>query len=274
MRSNGDHREEEDPAVLAALAASREEEDPAVLAALEASRREVEEPRESRGPIMMFSTLGRQEEEEEELEGEVEEEEAEEMVQAAIEASKEEEEPAAPPPPKESRGPVMMFSTLGRSEAWEEEAADDPEEPGEPGDLDPDDEEEPAVQDEGVEETAKKEKLNPTLRRAYITKVKRFSSSSPSSSSSFTSSFSSPLIKVKPEKRYCSSDEDSDGTWGGAKRKKKKGAQAKTKAAAPAAAKKAAPTASGPATVFQCPHCNLTFETIGQLNVHKHSVHG
>jgi len=146
----------------------------------------------------------------------------------------------------------MMFSTLGRSEAWEEEAADDPEEqeePGEPGDLDPDDEEEPAVQDEGVEETAKKEKLNPTLRRAYIT-------------------------KVKPEKRYCSSDEDSDGTWGGAKRKKKKGAQAKTKAAAPAAAKKAAPTASGPATVFQCPHCNLTFETIGQLNVHKHSVHG
>merc|ERR1719228_906032 len=115
----------------------------------------------------------------------------------------------------------MMFSTLGRSEAWEEEAADDPEEqeePGEPGDLDPDDEEEPAVQDEGVEETAKKEKLNPTLRRAYIT-------------------------KVKPEKRYCSSDEDSDGTWGGAKRKKKKGAQAKTKAAAPAAAKKPTVTA-------------------------------
>ena len=251
-RSNGEHREEEeeDPAILAALAASREEEDPAVLAALEASRREAEEPRESRGPIMMFSTLGR-EQEEEELEGEVEEEEAEEQaaVQAAIEASQQEveEEPAvAEEPRREAKGPVMMFSTLGRSEAWvDEEAADEPEEPG---DLDPDDEEEePATEDAGAEEE-KKEKLNPTLRRAYIT-------------------------KVKPEKRYCSSDEDSDGTWGGARRKKKKAGPAGKAKAAPAAAKAKAP-AAGPSTVFQCPHCNLTFETIGQLNVHKHSVHG
>merc|ERR1711972_1042275 len=55
----------------------------------------------------------------------------------------------------------------------------------------------------------KEDFLTPTLRRAYIT-------------------------KVKPEKRYCSSDEDSDGDWGGSKKKKKKGAAAKKSAPAPA----------------------------------------
>ena len=80
------------------------------------------------------------------------------------------------------------------------------------------------------------------------------------------------MFQVKPEKRYCSSDEDSDGDWGGSKKKKKKGAAAKK--AAPAQPKKAAVAAVGPSTVFKCPECSLTFETIGQLNVHKHSAHG
>ena len=82
------------------------------------------------------------------------------------------------------------------------------------------------------------------------------------------------MFQVKPEKRYCSSDEDSDGDWGGSKKKKKKGAASKKAAAAPAQPKKAAVAAVGPSTVFKCPECSLTFETIGQLNVHKHSAHG
>jgi len=52
------------------------------------------------------------------------------------------------------------------------------------------------------------------------------------------------------------------------------GAAAKKAAAAPTQPKKAAIAAVGPSTVFKCPLCNLTFETIGQLNVHKHSAHG
>merc|ERR1719222_567824 len=69
---------EVDPDILAAIAASKrdhhEEEDPAVLAAIEASKQEVagtgdnsakvveeekEPKKESKGPILMFSTLGR-----------------------------------------------------------------------------------------------------------------------------------------------------------------------------------------------------------------------
>ena len=79
---------------------------------------------------------------------------------------------------------------------------------------------------------------------------------------------------MKPEKRYCSSDDDSDGDWGGSKKKKKKGAASKKAAPAPAQPKKAAIAAVGPSTVFKCPHSGLTFETIGQLNIHKHSAYG
>ena len=82
------------------------------------------------------------------------------------------------------------------------------------------------------------------------------------------------VIQVKPEKRYCSSDEDSDGDWGGSKKKKKKGAAAKKSAPAPAQPKKPAVAAVGPSMVFKSPYNSLTFETIGQLNVHKHSAHG
>merc|ERR1711936_1525946 len=148
-------------------------------------------------------------------------------------------------PKKESKGPILMFSTLGRStEPYDEDDAFDShvteEEPaeveeetgreevgdddvGEPGDLDPDDAELPAADlvngdGGGVGEGGKKKKedfLTPTLRRAYIT-------------------------KVKPEKRYCSSDEDSDGDWGGSRKKKKKGGASKKAAPAPAQPKKAA----------------------------------
>merc|ERR1712240_407385 len=82
------------------------------------------------------------------------------------------------------------------------------------------------------------------------------------------------ITKVKPEKRYCSSDEDSDGDWGGSKKKKKKGAAAKKSAPAPAQPKKPTVAAVGPSMVFKSPYSSLTFETIGQLNVHKHSAHG
>merc|ERR1711974_219541 len=149
--------------------------------------------------------------------------------------------------------------TEEEEEAGGEEVADDDGDVAEPGDLDPDDAELPAADLDNGEEVGggvggggKKKKedfLTPTLRRAYIT-------------------------KVKPEKRYCSSDEDSDGDWGGSKKKKKKGAAAKKAAAAPAQPKKAAVAAVGPSTVFKCPEDTLTFETIGQLNVHKHSAHG
>jgi len=237
---------EVDPDILAAIAASKqdhhEEEDPAVLAAIEASKQEVAGTGDNSAKVV-------------------------------------EEEPK-----KESKGPILMFSTLGRStepydeddtfdshvteeepteeeeEAGKEEVADDDGDVAEPGDLDPDDAELPAAElDDGEEvggagvgEGGKKKKedfLTPTLRRAYIT-------------------------KVKPEKRYCSSDEDSDGDWGGSKKKKKKGGAAKKAAAAPAQPKKAAVAAVGPSTVFKSPYSNLTFETIGQLNVHKHSAHG
>ena len=82
------------------------------------------------------------------------------------------------------------------------------------------------------------------------------------------------VIQVKPEKRYCSSDEDSDGDWGGSKKKKKKGTAAKKSAPAPAQPKKPTVAAVGPSMVFKSPYSSLTFETIGQLNVHKHSAHG
>merc|ERR1719264_2200243 len=140
----------------------------------------------------------------------------------------------------------------------EDEVVDDDADVAEPGDLDPDDAELPAADLDNGDDSGslgsggKKKKedfLTPTLRRAYIT-------------------------KVKPEKRYCSSDEDSDGDWGGSKKKKKKGGAAKKAAAAPAQPKKAAVAAVGPSTVFKSPYSNLTFETIGQLNVHKHSAHG
>jgi hypothetical protein len=223
--TNGSHREEvEDPDILAAIAASKEdleeeeEVDPAVLAAIEASKSDpdVEEPKQEE-------------------------------------------------PKKETKGPIFLFGTLGRNDDADdnnaEEAKEDvdddtdgtaQENEGEPGDLDPDVEEDPSLHDgtssdataaPAAKKGKKGDQLNPTLRRAYIT-------------------------KVKPEKRYCSSDDDDDGDWGGKKKKKGK----KAAAAAPAA-KKAAVAPAGPATVFKCPHCALTFETIGQLNVHKHSVH-
>jgi len=210
---------EVDPDILAAIAASKqdhhEEEDPAVLAAIEASKQEVAGPGDNSAKV--------------------------------VEEEKE--------PKKESKGPILMFSTLGRStepydeddtfdshvteeepteeeeEAGKEEVADDDGDVAEPGDLDPDDAELPAAElDDGEEvggagvgEGGKKKKedfLTPTLRRAYIT-------------------------KVKPEKRYCSSDEDSDGDWGGSKKKKKKGGAAKKAAAAPAQPKKSRRGGSG-----------------------------
>merc|ERR1719370_2859611 len=242
---------EVDPDILAAIAASKqdhhdhhdadEEEDPAVLAAIEASKQEAGAGDNSSAKVV------------------------------------EEKEPK-----KESKGPILMFSTLGRStepydeddtfdsHVTEEEPAEEEEEAGkdnevdddadvaEPGDLDPDDAELPAADlDDGDNGSSmgsggKKKKedfLTPALRRAYIT-------------------------KVKPEKRYCSSDEDSDGDWGGSKKKKKKGAAAKKSAPAPAQPKKPTVAAVGPSMVFKSPYSSLTFETIGQLNVHKHSAHG
>merc|ERR1719339_57356 len=169
---------EVDPDILAAIAASKqdhhEEEDPAVLAAIEASKQEVAGTGDNAATV--------------------------------VEEKKE--------PKKESKGPILMFSTLGRStepydeddtfdsHVTEEEPAEEEEEAGkdnevdddadvaEPGDLDPDDAELPAADlDDGEDGSSmgsggKKKKedfLTPTLRRAYIT-------------------------KVKPEKRYCSSD--------------------------------------------------------------------
>lgn len=199
------------------------------------------------------------------------EEEVDPAVLAAIEASKHEAEKPKEEPKKENKGPIFLFGTLGKSDTVDDENdngddnhedqvlepdnvdPDDPDEPDEPGDLDPDDgvEPAPAAFDMSVDEStdtsaAPVKKVDHVLRRAYIT-------------------------KVKPEKRYCSSDEDSDDTWGGGGRKKKKKAPAKK--AAPAA-KKAAVAPTGPSSVFKCPHCALTFETIGQLNIHKHSAHG
>merc|ERR550517_2420160 len=173
---------EVDPDILAAIAASKqdhhgeEEEDPAVLAAIEASKQEAGAGDSNSAKVV------------------------------------EEKEPK-----KESKGPILMFSTLGRStepydeddtfdsHVTEEEPAEEDERRGvadddvvEPGDLDPDDAELPAADlgngDEagnaGGGKKKKEDFLTPTLRRAYIT-------------------------KVKPEKRYCSSDDDSDGDWGG-----------------------------------------------------------
>ena len=208
----------EDPEILAAIAASKqdleEEADPAVLAAIEASKQEnavdedkaKEEPKkENKGPILMFSTLGRNDEENNEEDD---------YLDGHVE-----EEP--------------LEDNNGHAEA----------DVAEPGDLDPDDDPDdpPPVEEE---EVPKKEKLNHTLRRAYLT-------------------------KVKPEKRYCSSDDDDDDDYGAKKKKKK--APAKK---APAKAKTAVVVPSGPSTVFKCPNCSLTFETIGQLNVHKHQTHG
>ena len=160
---------EVDPDILAAIAASKqdhhEEEDPAVLAAIEASKQEVAGTVDNSAKV--------------------------------VEEKKE--------PKKESKGPILMFSTLGRStepydeddtfdshvteeepteeeEAGKEEVADDDGDVAEPGDLDPDDAELPAAElDDGEEvggagvgEGGKKKKedfLTPTLRRAYITKV-------------------------------------------------------------------------------------------------------
>ena len=158
---------EVDPDILAAIAASKqdhhEEEDPAVLAAIEASKQEVagtvdkvveekkEPKKESKGPILMFSTLGRSTEPYDEDD--------------TFDSHVTEEEPAEE-----------------EEEAGKEEVADDDGDVAEPGDLDPDDAELPAADldngDEvgggGVGEGGKKKKedfLTPTLRRAYITKV-------------------------------------------------------------------------------------------------------
>lgn len=212
-----------DPDILAAIAASKqdidvEEADPAVLAAIEASKQEVEQEKAK----------------------------------------------------NERKGPILMFSTLGRNDS---EDPDDPDEVDQddvdkedvdPGDLDPEDNVKPTdVDDNKDNETTKEvevpdsdsritrakneEKLTPTLRRAYIT-------------------------KVKPEKRYCSSDDDShDSDWGGGKKKKKK---APPKKASTAGSKKAPVVATGPSSLFKCPNCALTVETIGQMNVHKHADHG
>ena len=163
VRVNGTMTEAEvDPDILAAIAASKqdnhaeEEEDPAVLAAIEASKQEA-----GSGDNL-----------------------------AKVEEQKESK--------KESKGPILMFSTLGRStepydeddtfdsHVTEEEPAEEDERRGvadddvvEPGDLDPDDAELPAADLGNGEEAGnagggKKKKedfLTPTLRRAYITKV-------------------------------------------------------------------------------------------------------
>ena len=161
---------EVDPDILAAIAASKqdhhgneEEEDPAVLAAIEASKQEAgsgdniekvveekEPKKESKGPILMFSTLGRSTEPYDEDD--------------TFDSHVTEEEPAE----EEEEG--------GR-----EEVADDDGDVAEPGDLDPDDAELPAADLDngdgvggGMGGGGKKKKedfLTPTLRRAYITKV-------------------------------------------------------------------------------------------------------
>jgi len=218
-----------DPEILAAIAASKqdleeeEEVDPAVLAAIEASKKEVEEEeKKNKGPILMFSTLGRNEEQDD---GEEE---------AA--AARENNEPGDLDPEEVAESAEDNDSTNGRKSATDkegntEEAADT------------------VVSTASAPKTRggkKEDHLTPTLRRAYIT-------------------------KVKPEKRYCSSDDDTDSDWDGGRKKKKR---APAKKAAAAAAKKVAVVPSGPSAVFKCPNCALTCETIGQLNVHKHSEHG
>jgi len=202
-----------DPEILAAIAASKqdleeEDEDPAVREAIEASKREIE-----------------------------------------LEKAK-----------NESKGPSLLYSTLGKNDEDDDENnCDDPDQVDEPGDLDPEDDAPsrntpPNGKQTDVKTDVKtkiqwenEEKLTPTLRRAYIT-------------------------KVKPEKRYCSSEDDDDADWGGSKRKKKKGPAKKT--ASTPAAKRGPVVATGPSSLFKCPNCALTVETIGQLNVHKHSDHG
>jgi len=131
---------EVDPDILAAIAASKqdhhEEEDPAVLAAIEASKQEVagtgdnsakvveeekEPKKESKGPILMFSTLGRSTEPYDEDD--------------TFDSHVTEEEP-----------------TEEEEEAGKEEVADDDGDVAEPGDLDPDDAELPAAElDDGEE---------------------------------------------------------------------------------------------------------------------------
>jgi len=222
--------EVEDPEILAAIAASKqefeEEADPAVLAAIEASKKEVEEEKKSKGPILMFSTLGKNDQPHEEED--CEENETDEQKQVT----------------KDNVDPGDLDP--------EDVQAEDPSN----GQKSPEENKTSAAEEtsESVAEVvsapkgrAKKEDhLTPTLRRAYIT-------------------------KVKPEKRYCSSDDDSDGDWtGGGQRKRKKRAPPKK---APAA-KKAPVPQTGPTQLFKCPNCPQTFETIGQLNVHKHAEHG
>lgn len=240
---NNQHNEDEvvDPEILAAIAASKqdieeEEVDPAVLAAIEASKKEVEEEKkkESKGPILMFSTLGRNEEQDDAEEEE--EEKARENDDDPGDLDPEEEVPSNEPEAVEE--PTNGEKPVADDEGNIEDEAPAPS----PVWTDPS----PVPSPGPVSRTRgkKDDHLTPTLRRAYIT-------------------------KVKPEKRYCSSDDDSDGDWGGGRKKKKR---APTKKAP--AAKKAAVVPSGPSAVFKCPNCALTFETIGQLNVHKHSEHG
>ena len=132
---------EVDPDILAAIAASKqdhhadEEEDPAVLAAIEASKQEAgagdnssakvveekEPKKESKGPILMFSTLGRSTEPYDEDD--------------TFDSHVTEEEPAEE-----------------EEEAGGEEVADDDGDVAEPGDLDPDDAELPAADLDNGEE--------------------------------------------------------------------------------------------------------------------------
>jgi len=223
-----------DPEILAAIAASKqdleeEEVDPAVLAAIEASKREVEHEKskgEKRGPILMFSTLGKNDNEGDNNDPD----DPDEVDTEDIDDKNDAQTTDTPNIPFEMSVEDNDDSPNGTASPQEEE---------EKGDVD--------VSNTQPQQAKNQEKLTPTLRRAYIT-------------------------KVKPEKRYCSSEEeDNDGDWGG--RKKKKKAPAK-KAAVPAAKRAAAAVRETPSAMFKCPNCALTFETIGQLNVHKHSVHG
>ena len=160
----------EDPDILAAIAASKqdhqgeEENDPAVLAAIEASKQETvseessvkpveekEPKKESKGPILMFSTLGRSTEPYDEEDD-------------TFDSHVTEEEPIP----------------IGEGEEGKEQAVcDNDGDVAEPGDLDPDDAELPPVEPGNGDESGsggggrkkKEDFLTPTLRRAYITKV-------------------------------------------------------------------------------------------------------
>ena len=159
----------EDPDILAAIAASKqdhqgeEENDPAVLAAIEASKQETvseeiaskpveekEPKKESKGPILMFSTLGRSTEPYDEEDD-------------TFDSHVTEEDPVG-----------------DREQGKEQAVCENDGDVAEPGDLDPDDAELPPVELGNGDESGsgggggrkkKEDFLTPTLRRAYITKV-------------------------------------------------------------------------------------------------------